>query len=100
LAKFTSLEHLCKESAKRNFICIALDINYDFDGSVLKSLVRKFSSKMYSKDSIIVQEGEKQENFMLIRNGTVRLLKSVFRDKRSQSIKTAIISEGSFLNDL
>lgn len=89
---------MCNEAAKNNFICSALDL--DCDSGVLKSLIRKFSLRQYTKDSTIVQEGQPEDYFMLIRRGSVRLVRNLVKERqRAKKISAAIISEGSFLND-
>lgn len=76
--------------AKRNFVCESLGI--DYDGTVLKSMIRKITSREYPKDSIVVAERDRQDFFMLVRKGAVRLVKSVQGEKRSHNINAAILS--------
>lgn len=75
LQGFLNSDNLTEEVHKRDFICSALNI--EKEGSFYKTFVKKFTSKTYPKNNILFKEGDKSDNFSIIKKGSVELFKLV-----------------------
>jgi CRP-like cAMP-binding protein/Fe-S-cluster-containing hydrogenase component 2 len=69
----------------------------EIDARVLQELVKKVRLRIFSKDEVIVREGDDADSFYLIRDGYVRVVKSM-ADGQQRTV--AYLKDGSYFGEI